>query len=70
MAWIILVLSGLLESVWATALSASQGFTQLVPSIVFAVATVLSVVGLGWAMKFIPTGTAYAAPSAGLCSQQ
>ncbi len=60
MAWIILVLSGLLEAVWATALSASQGFTQLVPSIVFAVATVLSVVGLGWAMKFIPTGTAYA----------
>lgn len=60
MAWIVLVVSGLLEAVWATALSQSQGFTQLVPSVVFLIATVLSVVGLGWAMRFIPTGTAYA----------
>lgn len=60
MAWIVLVLSGLLEAVWATALSQSQGLTQPVPSVVFLITTILSVVGLGWAMRFIPTGTAYA----------
>lgn len=60
MAWIVLVISGLLEAVWATALSQSQGLTQLVPSVVFLITTILSVVGLGWAMRFIPTGTAYA----------
>ena len=60
MAWIVLVLSGLLEAVWATALSQSQGLTQPVPSVVFLITTILSVAGLGWAMRFIPTGTAYA----------
>lgn len=60
MAWLVLVLSAVLEAVWATALSESAGLTVLVPTVVFLVATVLSVVGLGWAMKFIPTGTAYA----------
>ena len=60
MAWIVLVVAGLLEAVWATALSASAGLTQPVPSAVFAVATVLSVVGLGWSMRHIPTATAYA----------
>ncbi len=61
MAWLVLVLSAVLEAVWATALSQSNGLTEPVPSVVFLVATVLSVVGLGWAMKSIPTGTAYAA---------
>lgn len=60
MAWIVLLLSAVLEAVWATALSQSEGLTLLVPSLVFLVATVLSVVGLGWAMRSIPTGTAYA----------
>lgn len=61
MAWLVLVLSAVLEAVWATALSQSNGLTEPVPSVVFLVATILSVVGLGWAMKSIPTGTAYAA---------
>lgn len=60
MAWVVLLLSAVLEAVWATALDASRGLTILVPSLVFLVATTLSVVGLGWAMKTIPTGTAYA----------
>ena len=60
MAWVILLLSSLLEAVWATALHASNGFTNLVPSIVFVVAATLSLVGLGRAMRTIPTGTAYA----------
>lgn len=60
MEWIVLVLSAVLEAVWATALSESAGLTRPVPTVVFLVTTTLSVVGLGWAMKSIPTGTAYA----------
>lgn len=60
LAWPVLLLSAVLEAVWANALSASQSFTQLVPTIVFLVATVASVVGLSLAMVHIPTGTAYA----------
>ena len=59
-AWIILILSGVLEAVWATALGKSQGFTKLWPSVVFGVAVVASMIGLAWAMREIPTGTAYA----------
>ena len=59
-AWIILIVSGLLEAVWATALGKSEGFTKLVPSIVFGVGLVLSMIGLAVAMRDIPTGTAYA----------
>lgn len=60
MSWIILLASGVLEAVWATALGASRGFTKLVPSIVFLVALALSMGGLALAMREIPTGTAYA----------
>jgi quaternary ammonium compound-resistance protein SugE len=60
MAWIVLVLSGALEAVWATALGKAAGFTRLVPTLVFAVAIVLSMTGLAYAMRDLPTGTAYA----------
>ena len=60
MSWLILVLSGVLEAVWATALGRSEGFTRLVPSLVFAVSVVLSMGGLAVAMRDLPTGTAYA----------
>lgn len=60
MSWIILLASGVLEAVWATALGASKGFTRLAPTIVFLVALVLSMGGLAYAMREIPTGTAYA----------
>ncbi|MDT0305248.1 DMT family transporter [Streptomonospora wellingtoniae] len=60
MAWLLLVLSGLLESVWATALAASNGFTRLWPSAVFAVALALSMSGLALALRSIPVGTGYA----------
>ncbi|MGY1692787.1 DMT family transporter [Geodermatophilus sp. SYSU D01105] len=60
MSWLVLVLSGVLEAVWATALGRSEGFTRLVPSIVFAVALVLSMVGLAFAMRELPVGTSYA----------
>ena len=58
--WIILLGSALLEAVWATALGLSNGFTQLVPTVVFAITAVLSMLGLGIAVKRIPLGTAYA----------
>ena len=60
MDWLILILSGLLEAVWATALAASKGFKKLVPSLVFLITMTLSTIGLAIAMKTIPTGTAYA----------
>jgi quaternary ammonium compound-resistance protein SugE len=60
MPWIILLASAVLEAVWATALGASDGFTVLLPSLVFAVALVLSMLGLGYAARHIPISTAYA----------
>ncbi|MGN5238395.1 DMT family transporter [Rhodococcus sp. SJ-3] len=60
MAWIVLVLSGVLEAVWATALGKSAGFTRLAPSIVFLVALTLSMAGLAYAMRTLPIGTSYA----------
>lgn len=60
MAWIILVLSGTMEAVWAIALSKSDGFTHPVPTIVFLLAMIVSMAGLAYATKTLPIGTAYA----------
>lgn len=59
-AWVVLVVSGLLEAVWATAMGRSEGFTRLWPTVVFAVAAVVSMGGLAYAMRTLPTGTSYA----------
>ena len=48
-----------MESVWAIALGKSEGFTHVGPTIVFIVALVLSMLGLSFAVKTLPTGTAY-----------
>lgn len=60
MSWLVLVVAGVLESVWAIALGRSEGLARLVPSVVFGVALVLSMAGLAYAMRDLPTGTAYA----------
>lgn len=60
MAWIILIVSGVLESVWAAALTRSEGFSKPGPSIVFVVALIASMAGLGLALRSIPLGTGYA----------
>jgi quaternary ammonium compound-resistance protein SugE len=60
LAWGILLASAVLEAVWATALDASEGFTVLGDTVVFVVALSLSMLGLGYAAKHIPIGTAYA----------
>ena len=60
MSWFVLILSGVLEAVWATALGRSEGFTRAAPTAVFGVALVLSMGGLAFAMRDLPIGTAYA----------
>lgn len=59
MSWLVLVLSGVLEAVWAVALGKSEGFSRVGPSALFVVALVASMGGLAYAMLSIPTGTAY-----------
>ncbi len=60
MAWLVLLVSGVLETVWAVALGSSRSFTRLVPTVVFAVALLFSMGGLAYAMRTIPIGTGYA----------
>jgi quaternary ammonium compound-resistance protein SugE len=60
MAWIILVIAGLFEVCWAIGLKYTDGFTKLWPSVGTVTAMTISVVLLGWAMRTLPVGTAYA----------
>lgn len=60
MAWVILIVSGMLEAVWAAALAASDGFKRKRPAALFVVALAGSMAGLAVAMTALPTGTAYA----------
>lgn len=60
MAWIYLVVAGLLEIVWAIGLKYTEGFTRLVPSAITVLAMAASVGCLGLALKTIPVGTGYA----------
>ncbi|WP_206518057.1 SMR family transporter [Rhodococcus sp. X156] len=60
MSWLVLVLSGVLEAVWASALGRSDGLTRPVPTMVFAVALVASMGGLAYALRELPVGTGYA----------
>ena len=59
MAWVILIVAGLLEVVWAYAMKVSDGFTKLTPSILTLVFMVDSFALLSYAMKTLPLGTAY-----------
>ena len=60
MNWLILIVAGLFEVVWATALKMSNGFRNPLAGVVFVVGMALSVWLLAVAMKTIPMGTAYA----------
>ncbi|NHC12813.1 DMT family transporter [Motilibacter deserti] len=60
MSWLVLVISGVLESVWATALSKSEGLSRPGATAVFFVALLASMGGLAYAMRDLPVGTAYA----------
>ncbi|MER5440604.1 multidrug efflux SMR transporter [Streptomyces sp. NPDC002790] len=60
MPWVVLILSGVLEAVWASALGASHGLKRPVPTVIFIVALTGSMAGLAHAMHELPTGTSYA----------
>ncbi|MFM2044864.1 MAG: putative multidrug resistance protein SugE [Pseudomonadota bacterium] len=60
MAWIYLIIAGLLEIVWAVGLKYTEGFTKPVPSVVVLVFALASFYLLGLAAKTLPIGTAYA----------
>jgi quaternary ammonium compound-resistance protein SugE len=59
-AWLILLLAGLLEIGWAIGLKYTDGFTRLMPTVLTATSMVASVVLLGIAVRTLPLGTAYA----------
>jgi len=59
-AWFVLVLSGVLEAVWAVSLGRSEGFSRPGPTAVFVVGLALSMAGLAYAMRTLPLGTSYA----------
>ena len=59
MAWIILIIAGLLEVVWAYAMKQSMGFTRPGPTLVMTVAMFASFGLLSYSMKTLPLGTAY-----------
>lgn len=60
MAWLVLVVSGMIEAVWATALAKSAGFSKLGPVALFFASASISMYGLGIALQSIPVGTGYA----------
>lgn len=59
-AWLVLIISGVFETIWAAALSSSKGLSKLAPSVLFLVTLTISMVGLGYALRTIPIGTGYA----------
>jgi quaternary ammonium compound-resistance protein SugE len=59
MAWVILVIGGLFEVVWAYAMKQSHGFTRFWPSAITAAGVLISMGLLSWSMRTLPLGTAY-----------
>jgi quaternary ammonium compound-resistance protein SugE len=59
MAWVVLIVAGVFEVVWASAMKQSDGFTRLWPSVITAAAMLVSFGLLSWSMRVLPLGTAY-----------
>jgi quaternary ammonium compound-resistance protein SugE len=59
MAWITLFFAGLFEVVWAVAMKQSDGFSRTLPTVIMALAMLLSFGLLAWSMRVLPLGTAY-----------
>jgi quaternary ammonium compound-resistance protein SugE len=59
MAWVFLLVAGLLEIVWAVGLKYTEGFTRLWPSVITLIAMILSMGSLGLSLKELSMGTAY-----------
>lgn len=60
MPWVILFAAGLLEIGWAIGLKYTEGFTRPVPTVLTAISLVASMGLLGYAVRTLPIGTAYA----------
>src|SRR5512143_1524048 len=60
MAWVLLIIAGLLEVCWATGLKYTEGFTRPVPTVLTVLAIIGSMVLLSIAARSLPIGTAYA----------
>ena len=59
MAWMCLIISGIFEIVWAVSVKYTEGFTKFWPSLIMAIAAIISFYLLSYSMKTIPVGTAY-----------
>ncbi len=59
MKWLLLMLGGISEIIWAVAMKYSNGFSVLIPSVITAIAYILSAVFLALALKYLPLGIAY-----------
>lgn len=59
MKWLALLSAGIFEIIWAVAMKYSNGFTNVLPSIITAVTYILSAVFLALALKNLPLGAAY-----------
>ena len=60
MAWLLLIVAGLLETLWAVGLKYTDGFTRFWPSVLTIVGIVASMLLLSIAARTLPIGTAYA----------
>ncbi len=60
MNWIVLIVAGLFEVVWAVGLKYTDGFTRPIPSLLTLLAMGLSFYLLSWALRELPLGSAYA----------
>jgi quaternary ammonium compound-resistance protein SugE len=60
LAWILLLLAGILEVAWAIGLKYTAGFTRPLPTVLTVAAMIASMVLLGLAVRTLPIGTAYA----------
>jgi quaternary ammonium compound-resistance protein SugE len=58
-AWAVLIVSGLLETVWAIALDRSAGLSRPIPSLTFLLSLALSMAGLAYALRTVPVSTGY-----------
>ena len=59
MKWLILLLAGIFEIIWAVAMKYSNGFTVLIPSVITTITYILSAVFLAMALKYLPLGMGY-----------
>lgn len=60
MAWIYLIIAGILEIIWAIGLKYTEGFTKLTLSVITVITMIASFVFLSLALKILPVGTGYA----------